>query len=55
MKKVMEIIVKAQSVKCPHCDSKQDGWLGDPRGVTTECDDCGKEYSVSQEATLTHE
>ncbi len=40
---------------CPHCESKQHGFLIDPSGHKFECDECGKPYRVSPHADIEYE
>jgi hypothetical protein len=35
-------------IECPSCDEEQGGWLSDPRAQVHTCDQCGKEFRVSE-------
>lgn len=52
--KVTEIGVKLCGVYvvCPHCNKELDGWCVDPRGETTTCDFCDKEFKIHSDADL---
>lgn len=39
-------------VDCPHCDSYIMGFVGDPRGETIECEDCGKSFVIENDVDL---
>ena len=47
-----EIILKS-IIECPHCGYGNDGWLSDPRGSDTECDECGKQFNVPKDIEVT--
>lgn len=46
------LTAKEVTLNCPHCEEEQDGFCGNPRGETFECDDCGKTYTVHSEADI---
>lgn len=46
------LIAPEVKVRCPHCEEIQDGFIGDPRGGTFECDSCEKEYTIHKEADI---
>jgi len=52
MKEAEVIYAETQMVRCPHCGREQRGWVGDPRGEVTNCDDCGHEYRVADSAEI---
>lgn len=39
-------------VECPKCGYENNGWLDDPRGKETSCDDCGFTFQVSATARV---
>lgn len=41
------------TIECPHCGHSNDGWLSDPRGSDTECDECGKQFNVPEDIEVT--
>lgn len=40
------------AVRCPHCESIQRGFIGNPAGRKFECEDCGLEYKIHPEADI---
>lgn len=46
------ILVRTEAVNCPHCGERQDGWVNDPRGTETKCDDCGKDFKIAANAEI---
>lgn len=40
------------TVRCPHCDEMQSGFLGNPAGHTFECDHCQLPYKIHPEADI---
>lgn len=50
--KVYKVYIIADFVTCPYCNSRQDGWMKDPRGLIEPCDYCGMNYMVSKDAEL---
>lgn len=49
---VTTVYVQPSYVICPHCGAQVDGWLGDPRGKETECDECDQTFSIHPDADL---
>ncbi|MCG7643739.1 hypothetical protein MHM99_19850 [Alteromonas sp. MmMcT2-2] len=39
-------------VDCPYCHSQQDGFIGDPRNETVDCEDCGKTFHIPPDADI---
>jgi len=52
MKEALEFTAMARSVKCPECGYENLDLLGDPRGKETTCDDCGEEFTISNNAEI---
>jgi len=46
------VYARADKVICPHCQADVDGWINDPRGLSSECDECGKAFRVHPDATV---
>lgn len=51
-KMATEVKVRVKSVECPHCGKDVEGWVGDPRGTSEECDSCGGQFMVAQGASI---
>ena len=52
IKEAQVVYVRADYVRCPHCEEKQDGWLRDPRDTEATCDDCGKQFRIAADAEV---
>lgn len=46
------VYVRPSHINCPHCRSPQDGWYCDPRGAASQCDDCGGNFTVNEDASI---
>lgn len=49
---VTQIRARNASCDCPHCGAESEGWLADPRGRETECEECGLPFVISADATV---
>jgi transposase-like protein len=49
---VTQIRARNASCDCPHCGAESYGWLADPRGRETECEECGLPFVISAAATV---
>lgn len=49
---VTEMYTTELRVRCPHCNSMQDGFVINPAGHDFECDDCGRKYKIHPEADI---
>lgn len=49
---VMMVNVLDLKVDCPHCGHTHEGWVVDPRGLTENCDECDKEFTIHPEADI---
>lgn len=47
-----ELRTRNVSTVCPYCEKENEGWISDPRNQTDECDHCGEEYKVHQDADI---
>lgn len=52
VKQAQTVYARARYVECPYCDAECDGWLGDPLGSETVCDECKKPFKVSVNADV---
>lgn len=52
MKEVNSIEVRDATFDCPYCGELQDGFLNDPRGGKFKCEECNKEYLVSESSVV---
>lgn len=49
---VSQIRARNASCDCPHCGAEGDGWLVDPRGRETECEECKLLFVIAADATV---
>jgi transposase len=47
-KKATTMVVHCESVTCPHCGYKNEGWLENPIGGAFACDNCEETYYVPE-------
>lgn len=52
IKQATTIYARVQHVICPHCSAENDGWVGDPRSIKTECDECKEVFVVAPNADI---
>jgi Zn finger protein HypA/HybF involved in hydrogenase expression len=51
-KTVSQIRATKASCDCPHCGAESYGWLADPRGRVTTCDECNQDFTIAADATV---
>lgn len=51
---VTSLYTRSVTLFCPHCNTTQDGFIGNPSGTDFDCDNCGKTYHVHAEADIEH-
>jgi len=44
--KKFELSAYLATIECPHCEHENSGFLSDPRGTDTECDECGEQFKI---------
>lgn len=49
---VSRLTARTTTLDCPKCNAEQNGWVGDPRGQDHQCDACGTEFHVAQDADI---
>jgi DNA-directed RNA polymerase subunit RPC12/RpoP len=52
IRKATVIYSRPEYVECPYCEERVDGWLGNPQGQETTCDDCGRTFQVHPDADV---
>lgn len=52
MLKATVIYARPEYVECPHCGEQVKGWLGNPQGQETKCDDCDGVFQVDADADV---
>jgi hypothetical protein len=52
MEEVSMIYAYPKYVICPYCSGQVCGWVGNPTGQVTTCDECGKIFKVSEHADV---
>lgn len=54
MKEADQIKVNAMSVivDCPNCGYENEGWFSDLRGCETECEGCGENFTITENADI---
>lgn len=52
MKTQSLITAREVTVDCPYCQTQQDGFIGDPRNETVDCEDCGNTFHIHPDADI---
>jgi hypothetical protein len=54
-KEVTMMYAREVYVRCPYCDEQVGGWVGNPAGAETTCDECRMKFTVSVHADIEFE
>lgn len=52
MSEPVKIHAYINHIDCPHCEAPQLGFLNDPRGGTFNCESCGQDFEVPEDAPV---